>query len=169
MEITITLSEEDQSLQAEILRVLLTQKSDESDTPISDKSDTPISDESDKSDMSDMSDETPKAAEQPTPKSTQQPTPKPYPLPTDPAPSDTSDPSDSSDPSDKTARSSDPSDSSDKPAISMADLRKSVNAISRKKGLNWLYSWLGELGVKSITEIPTDRLEEAHSKLQNYA
>lgn len=105
MEITITLSEEDQSLQAEILKVLLTPKSDESDT-------TP------------KSDETPKPAEQPAPEA---------------------------------------------PALSMADLRKSVNAISRKKGLNWLYSWLGELGVKSITEIPTDRLEEAHSKLQNYA
>lgn len=163
MEITITLSEEDQSLQAEILRVLLTPKSD-------------------KSDKSDESDETPKA--------TTQPTPKPYPLPTDPAPSDTSDTSDASD---KTAHPSDTSDSSDTsdpsdttpksdetpkqaeqptpeaPALSMAELRKSVNAISRKKGLNWLYSWLGDLGVKSITEIPTDRLEEAHSKLQNYA
>ena len=51
----------------------------------------------------------------------------------------------------------------------MADLRKSVNAISRKKGLNWLYSWLGDLGVKSIADIPVARLEEAHSKLQNYA
>lgn len=152
MEITITLSEEDQSLQAEILKVLLTPKSDESD-------------------------ETPKAAEQPTP--------KPYPTAggeATPAPSDTSDPSDPSDkaahPSDKPAPSdtsdtSDPSDSSDKtpsaPALSMADLRKSVNAISRKKGLNWLYSWLGELGVKSIADIPVARLEEAHSKLQNYA
>ena len=146
MEITITLSEEDQSLQAEILKVLLTPKSD-----------TLISDKSDKSDE--------------TPKATTQPTPKPYPLPTDPAPSDSSDLSDSSD---KAAHSSDkpaPSDPSDKPAppLSMADLRKSVNAISRKKGLNWLYSWLGELGVKSISEIPTDRLEEAHTKLQNYA
>ncbi len=144
MEITITLSEEDQSLQAEILKVLLTPKSDESDE-------------------SDKSDETPKAAEKPTTqpaqKPTEQPTPKPYPMgggEEPPAPSDTSDTSDSS-------------DSSDKPALSMTDLRKSVNAISRKKGLNWLYSWLGDLGVKSITEIPTDRLEEAHSKLQNYA
>ena len=152
MEITITLSEEDQSLQAEILRVLLS---------------------SDKSDKSDKSDETPKAAEQPTPKAAEQPTPKPYPMAGKAAtPSDTSDPSD---PSDKAATPSDPSDTSDpsdpsdKTALSMADLRKSVNAISRKKGLNWLYSWLGELGVKSITEIPTDRLEEAHSKLQNYA
>ena len=152
MNITITLSEEDQSLQAEILQVLLS---------------------SDKSDKSDKSDETPKAAENPTTqpaqKPTDQPAPKPYPLPTDPASSDTSDPSDKaahpSDPSD----TSDKSDPSDKPALSMADLRKSVNAISRKKGLNWLYSWLGDLGVKSITEIPTDRLEEAHSKLQNYA
>ena len=148
MEITITLSEEDQSLQAEILKVLLTPKSD-----------TPLSDESDKSDKSDKSDE--------TPKSTTQPMPKPYPMAgkeeKEEAPSDTSDSSDTSDPSDKTAHPS------DKTALSMADLRKSVNAISRRKGLNWLYSWLGELGVKSITEIPTDRLEEAHSKLQNYA
>lgn len=136
MNITITLSEEDQSLQAEILKVLLTPKSDKSDTP--------------KSDKSDKSDKTPKSTQQPTKKPSEQPTPKPYPLPTNPAPSDTS-------------------DSSDKTALSMADLRKSVNAISRKKGLNWLYSWLGDLGVKSITEIPTDRLEEAHSKLQNYA
>ena len=119
MNITITLSEEDQSLQAEILKVLLTTKSDESD-----KSDTPLSDGSDESDKSDKSDDTPKAAEKPAPEA---------------------------------------------PALSMADLRKSVNAISRKKGLNWLYSWLGDLGVKSITEIPTDRLEEAFTKLQNYA
>ena len=148
MNITITLTEEDQSLQAEILKVLLTPKSDESD-------------ESDKSDKSDKSDE--------TPKSTTQPTPKPYPMAggeETPASSDTSDPSDPSDPSDKAAT---PSDSSDKTALSMADLRKSVNAISRKKGLNWLYSWLGELGVKSIADIPVARLEEAHSKLQNYA
>ena len=148
MNITITLSEEDQSLQAEILKVLLTPKSDKSD----------------------KSDETPKAAEKPTTqpaqKPTEQPTPKPYPMAggeETPAPPDPSDPSDPSDSSDKAAT---PSDSS---ALSMADLRKSVNAISRKKGLNWLYSWLGDLGVKSITEIPTDRLEEAHSKLQNYA
>lgn len=144
MEITITLSEEDQSLQAEILKVLLTPKSDESD-------------------KSDKSDE--------TPKSTTQPTPKPYPpAGQEETPSDTSDPSD---PSDKAAHPSDPSDKAaptpEAPALSMENLRKSVNAISRKKGLNWLYSWLGELGVKSITEIPTDRLEEAHSKLQNYA
>ena len=117
MEITITLSEEDQSLQAEILKVLLMGEEKEKEP-------------------------------QPTPKPTEQPTPKPYPM---------------------AGKAATPSDSSDKPALSMADLRKSVNAISRKKGLNWLYSWLGELGVKSITEIPTDRLEEAHSKLQNYA
>ena len=153
MEITITLSEEDQSLQAEILKVLLS---------------------SDKSDKSDKSDETPKAAEQPTP--------KPYPIagkeekeeaPSDPSDtSDTSDPSDSSDtsdPSDPSDKAATPSDSSDKTALSMADLRKSVNAISRKKGLNWLYSWLGDLGVKSIADIPVARLEEAHTKLQNYA
>ena len=140
MEITITLSEEDQSLQAEILKVLLS---------------------SDKSDKSDKSDETPKAAEQPTP--------KPYPIAgkeeKEEAPSDTTSISDESDETPKPAEQPAP----EAPALSMADLRKSVNAISRKKGLNWLYSWLGELGVKSITEIPTDRLEEAHSKLQNYA
>lgn len=136
MEITITLSEEDQSLQEEILKVLLKGEEKEKET-------------------------------QSTPKPTEQPKPKPYPMAgkeeKEEAPSDTSDPSD---PSDKAAT---PSDSSDKTSLSMADLRKSVNAISRKKGLNWLYSWLGDLGVKSITEIPTDRLEEAHSKLQNYA
>lgn len=139
MEITITLSEEDQSLQAEILKVLLTPKSDESD-------------------------ETPKAAEQPTP--------KPYPMAgkeeKEEAPSDTTSISDESDKSDETPKPAE-QPAPEAPALSMADLRKSVNAISRKKGLNWLYSWLGELGVKSITEIPTDRLEEAHSKLQNYA
>ncbi len=157
MEITITLSEEDQSLQAEILKVLLTPKSD-------------------KSDKSDESDETPKAAEKPTTQPAQKPTdqsaPKPYPTAggeATPAPSDTSDTSDTSDKTAHPSDTSDKSDPSDKTALSMADLRKSVNAISRKKGLNWLYSWLGELGVKSITEIPTDRLEEAHSKLQNYA
>lgn len=148
MEITITLSEEDQSLQAEILKVLLTPKSDKSD-------------------------ETPKAAEKPTTqpaqKPTEQPTPKPYPMAgkeeKEEAPSDTTSISDESDETTKPAEQPAP----EAPALSMADLRKSVNAISRKKGLNWLYSWLGELGVKSITEIPTDRLEEAHSKLQNYA
>ena len=147
MNITITLSEEDQSLQAEILKVLLTPKSD-----------TPISDGSDKSDKSDE-----------TPKATTQPTPKPYPLPTDPAPSDTSDSSDTSDKAAHPSDTSDKSDPSDKTALSMADLRKSVNAISRKKGLNWLYSWLGDLGVKSISDIPVARLEEAFTKLQNYA
>ena len=150
MEITITLSEEDQLLQAEILRILLK-------APLSDESDTPISDKSDKSDESDE-----------TPKPTTQPAPKPYPLPTEPAPSDTTSISDESDKSDETPKPAE-QPASKAPALSMADLRKSVNAISRKKGLNWLYSWLGELGVKSITEIPTDRLEEAHSKLQNYA
>ena len=130
MEITITLSEEDQSLQAEILKVLLTgeEKAKEKEP-------------------------------QPTPKPTEQPTPKPYPLPTDPAPSDTSDTSDTS--KEQTAPEA--------PALSMAELRKSVNAISRKKGLNWLYSWLGDLGVKSIADIPVARLEEANTKLQNYA
>lgn len=146
MEITITLSEEDQSLQAEILKVLLMGEEKEKET-------------------------------QSTPKPTEQPTPKPYPMAgkeeKEEAPSDTSDASDASD---KTAHPSDPSDKaahpSDKPAetaLSMADLRKSVNAISRKKGLNWLYSWLGDLGVKSISDIPVARLEEAFTKLQNYA
>lgn len=160
MNITITLSEEDQSLQAEILRVLLKGEEKEKET-------------------------------QSTPKPTEQPTPKPYPMAggeeKEEAPSDTTSISDESDKSDETPKPttqptpkpyppagqeetpSDTSDTSDKTALSMADLRKSVNAISRKKGLNWLYSWLGDLGVKSITEIPTDRLEEAHTKLQNYA
>lgn len=151
MNITITLSEEDQSLQAEILRVLLS------------------------SDKSDESDETPKPTEKPTTKPAQKPTTQPTPKPYPPAGQEEtpSDSSDTSDPSDKTAHPSDPSDkpapTPEAPALSMADLRKSVNAISRKKGLNWLYSWLGDLGVKSITEIPTDRLEEAFTKLQNYA
>ena len=153
MEITITLSEEDQSLQAEILKVLLKGEG-----------------KSDESDKSDKSDETPKPTEKPTTqpaqKPTEQPAPKPYPLPTETAPSDTSDSSDSSDPSDKAAH---PSDKPAETALSMADLRKSVNAISRKKGLNWLYSWLGDLGVKSISDIPVARLEEAFTKLQNYA
>ena len=139
MEITITLSEEDQLLQAEILKVLLTPKSDESDE-------------------SDKSDETPKAAEQPIP--------KPYPMAGKAA--TTSDPSDTTPKSDETPKTAE-QPAPEAPALSMADLRKSVNAISRKKGLNWLYSWLGELGVKSIADIPVARLEEAHTKLQNYA
>lgn len=147
MEITITLSEEDQSLQAEILKVLLMGEEKEKET-------------------------------QSTPKPTEQPTPKPYPMAgkeeKEEAPSDTSDSSDSSDPSDTTPKSNEtpkPAEQTapEAPALSMADLRKSVNAISRKKGLNWLYSWLGELGVKSIADIPVARLEEAHTKLQNYA
>ena len=149
MEITITLNEEDQSLQAEILRVLLS------------------SDKSDESDESDKSDETPKAAEQPTP--------KPYPMAgkeeKEEAPSDTTSISDESDESDKSDETQKPAEqpAPEAPALSMADLRKSVNAISRKKGLNWLYSWLGDLGVKSIADIPVARLEEANTKLQNYA
>lgn len=141
MEITITLSEEDQSLQAEILKVLLMGEEKEKEP-------------------------------QPTPKPTEQPTPKPYPMAGKAAtPSDSSDSSDPSDTTPKSGETPKPAEqpAPEAPALSMADLRKSVNAISRKKGLNWLYSWLGELGVKSITEIPTDRLEEAHSKLQNYA
>ena len=144
MEITITLSEEDQSLQAEILKVLLMGEEKEKEP-------------------------------QPTPKPTTQPTPKPYPMAgkeeKEETPSDTTSISDESDESDKSDETTKPEEqpAPEAPALSMADLRKSVNAISRKKGLNWLYSWLGELGVKSITEIPTDRLEEAHSKLQNYA
>ena len=140
MNITITLTEEDQSLQAEILRVLLTGEG--------------------------------KAKEkepQPTPKPTEQPTPKPYPMAggeeKEEAPSDTTSISDKSDETPKPAEQPTP----EAPALSMADLRKSVNAISRKKGLNWLYSWLGDLGVKSIADIPVARLEEAHTKLQNYA
>lgn len=145
MEITITLSEEDQSLQAEILKVLL------------------------------MGEEKEKEKEtQPTPKPTEQPTPKPYPMAgkekkeEQEAPSDTSDTSDTTPKSDETPKPAE-QPTPEAPALSMADLRKSVNAISRKKGLNWLYSWLGDLGVKSISDIPVARLEEAHSKLQNYA
>lgn len=147
MNITITLTEEDQSLQAEILKVLL------------------------KSDKSDKSDKTPKPTEKPTTKPAQKPTdqpaPKPYPLPTDPAPSDPSDPSDTTQKSDETPKPAE-QPTAETPTISMEDLRKSVNAISRTKGLNWLYSWLGDLGVKSIAEIPAERLEEANTKLQNY-
>lgn len=143
MNITITLSEEDQLLQAEILRVLL------------------------KGEVKEKAKDT-----QPTPKPTEQPTPKPYPMAGKAAtPSDSSD---SSDPSDTTPKSGETLKPAEQPApeapsLSMADLRKSVNAISRKKGLNWLYSWLGDLGVKSIADIPVSRIEEAHNKLQNYA
>ena len=146
MNITITLTEEDQLLQAEILKVLL------------------------------MGEEKAKEKEpQPTPKPTTQPTPKPYPKAggeeKEKAPSDTTSISDESDESDKSDETPKPTEqpAPEAPALSMADLRKSVNAISRKKGLNWLYSWLGDLGVKSIADIPVARLEEAHSKLQNYA
>lgn len=129
MEITITLSEEDQSLQAEILKVLLKGEEKEKET---------------------------------------QPTPKPYHTAgkekKEEAPLDTTSISDESDKTSKPDEQPTP----EAPALSMADLRKSVNAISRTKGLNWLYSWLGDLGVKSIAEIPTDRLEEANTKLQNY-
>ena len=144
MEITITLSEEDQLLQAEILRILLNGEEKEKEP-------------------------------QPTPKPTEQPTPKPYPMAgkeeKEEAPSDTTSISDESDESDKSDETPKPAEqpTPEAPALSMADLRKSVNAISRKKGLNWLYSWLGELGVKSIADIPVARLEEAHTKLQNYA
>ena len=134
MNITITLTEEDQSLQAEILRVLLTGEG--------------------------------KAKEkepQPTPKPTEQPAPKPYPMAGKEEKEET--PSDTSDSPDSPEETASP----EAPALSMADLRKSVNAISRKKGLNWLYSWLGDLGVKSIADIPADRIEEARTKLQNYA
>lgn len=143
MNITITLSEEDQSLQAEILKVLL------------------------------MGEEKEKEKEpQPTPKPTELPTPKPYPMAgkeeKEEAPSDTTSISDESDKSDETPKPEE-QPTPEAPALSMENLRKSVNAISRKKGLNWLYSWLGELGVKSIADIPVARLEEAHTKLQNYA
>lgn len=137
MEITITLSEEDQSLQAEILKVLLKGEEKEKETP-------------------------------PTPKPTEQPTPKPYHTAgkekKEEAPLDTTSISDESDKTPKPDEQPTP----EAPALSMADLRKSVNAISRTKGLNWLYSWLGDLGVKSIAEIPAERLEEANTKLQNY-
>lgn len=143
MEITITLSEEDQLLQAEILRVLLkapqadattkhTKRAKKGSTkaPAEERAETPAEE----------------PAEEPAeaPKTPTEPDPQPAPE----------------------KPSEEPSAPSS--SVSMADLRKSVNAISRTKGLNWLYSWLGELGVKSIADIPVARLEEAHTKLQNY-
>ena len=154
MEITITLSEEDQFLQAEILKVLLR-------APLSDttaKTGKPA--ESTKK-------RAPKAPSEPTP----EPTPEPSAETSTEAPQEPAEtPEEPTEPTTQPAAekpAEEPSDPSS--AISMADLRKSVNAISRKKGLNWLYSWLGELGVKSIADIPVARLEEANTKLQNYA
>lgn len=144
MEITITLSEEDQSLQAEILKVLLkapqadattkpTKRAKKGSTkaPAEEPAETPAEE---------PAEEPAEAPETPT-------EPDPQPAPEKP--------------------SEEPSATSS--VVSMADLRKSVNAISRIRGLNWLYSWLGELGVKSIAEIPADRLEEANQLLQTYA
>lgn len=144
MEITITLSEEDQSLQAEILKVLLkapqadattkpTKRAKKGSTkaPAEEPAETPAEE---------PAEEPAEAPETPT-------EPDPQPAPEKP--------------------SEEPSATSS--VVSMADLRKSVNAISRIRGLNWLYSWLGELGVKSIAEIPADRLEEANQLLHTYA
>lgn len=140
MEITITLSEEDQSLQAEILKVLL------------------------KAPQADATTKTAKRAKKGSTKEpAETPTEEPSETPSD-APEGSTDPT--TQPTPETP-SEEPAGTSS--ALSMEDLRKSVNAISRKKGLNWLYTWLGDLGVKSIAEIPADRLEEAFTKLQNYA
>lgn len=144
MEITITLSEEDQSLQAEILKVLLKEPQAGATTKTAKRA-------------KKGSQKTP--AEEPTETPTEEPTEEPT-----ETPKGSTDPTTQPNPE---TPSEEPAGTSSAP--SMEDLRKSVNAISRKKGLNWLYTWLGDLGVKSIAEIPADRLEEAKTKLQNYA
>lgn len=147
MEITITLSEEDQLLQAEILKVLLKAPQAEATTKPTKRA---------------KKGSTKEPAETPTEEPAEIPTEEPAETPSD-APEGPTEP----DPQPAPEKpSEEPSATSS--AVSMADLRKSVNAISRIKGLNWLYSWLGELGVKSIADIPVARLEEAHTKLQNY-
>lgn len=151
MEIIITLNEQDQLLQAEILKVLL--KAPQSEAP------TKTAKRAKKGSTKAPTEETEEVpAEVPTEEPTEEPTETPSDAPeaptepsTQPAPEKPSE--------EPSAQSS---------AVSMEDLRKSVNAISRTKGLNWLYSWLGDLGVKSIAEIPAERLEEANTKLQNY-
>ena len=151
MEITITLNEQDQLLQAEILKVLL--KAPQSEAP------TKTAKRAKKGSTKAPTEETEEVpAEVPAEEPTEEPTETPSDAPeaptepsTQPAPEKPSE--------EPSAQSS---------AVSMEDLRKSVNAISRTKGLNWLYSWLGDLGVKSIAEIPAERLEEANTKLQNY-
>lgn len=155
MEITITLNEQDQLLQAEILKVLL--KAPQSEAP------TKTAKRAKKGSTKAPTEET---EEVPTETPTEEPTEK-------PAEGLTEKPSDAP----EAPTEPDPQPAPEKPAeepsapsseVSMEDLRKSVNAISRTKGLNWLYSWLGDLGVKSIAEIPAERLEEANTKLQNY-
>lgn len=155
MEITITLSEEDQSLQAEILKVLL--KAPQSEAP------TKTAKRAKKGSTKAPTEETEEVpAEVPAEVPTEKPAEGPTETPSD-APEAPTEPSTQSAPEMPSEEPSAPSS-----GVSMEDLRKSVNAISRTKGLNWLYSWLGDLGVKSIAEIPADRLEEANTKLQNY-
>lgn len=155
MEITITLSEDDQSLQAEILKVLLNAPQAGATTKPSKKA---------KKGSTKASPEEPaeEPAETPTEKPAETPSETPAETPAD-APEGPTEPNTQpapEKPSEELSASSS--------QVSMEDLRKSVNAISRSKGLNWLYSWLGDLGVKSIAEIPAERLEEANNKLQNY-
>lgn len=155
MEITITLNEQDQLLQAEILKVLL--KAPQTEAP------TKTAKRAKKGSTKDPTEETEEVpAEVPAEVPTEEPTEEPTETPSD-APEAPTEPSTQPAPE---KPSEEPSAQSS--AVSMEDLRKSVNAISRKKGLNWLYSWLGDLGVKSIAEIPAERLEEANTKLQNY-
>lgn len=152
MEITITLNEEDQSLQAEILKVLL---------------------------MGPQAGATTKPTKRAKKGSTKAPAEEPAEtLAETPAGTRTEDPAETPSEAPEGPTEPDPQPAPKKPseepsapssAVSMADLRKSVNAISRIKGLNWLYSWLGELGVKSIADIPVARLEEANHLLQTYA
>lgn len=151
MEIIITLNEQDQLLQAEILKVLL--KAPQSEAP------TKTAKRAKKGSTKAPTEETEEVpAEVPTEKPAEGPTEKPSDAPEAPT-----EPSTQSAPEKPSEEPSAPSS-----GVSMEDLRKSVNAISRTKGLNWLYSWLGDLGVKSIAEIPAERLEEANTKLQNY-
>lgn len=148
MEITITLSEEDQSLQEEILKVLLKAPQAEATTKPTKRA---------------KKSSTKEPAETPTEEPAEIPTEEPAETPSD-APEGSTEPDPQPAPEKLAEEPSAPSS-----AVSMEDLRKSVNAISRRKGLNWLYSWLGDLGVKSIAEIPADRLEEANHLLQTYA
>lgn len=152
MEITITLSEEDQSLQAEILRVLLK-------APQADATTKPTKRAKKGSTKAPAEEH----AETPTETPAEEPAEDPAETPSE-APEGPTEPDPQTAPEKPSEEPSAPSS-----AVSMEDLRKSVNAISRRKGLNWLYSWLGDLGVKSIAEIPTDRLEEANHLLQTYA
>lgn len=147
MEITITLSEEDQLLQAEILKVLLKAPQAEATTKPTKRA---------------KKGSTKEPAETPTEEPAEIPTEEPAETPSD-APEGPTEPDPQPAPEKPSEEPSAPSST-----VSMEDLRKSVNAISRTKGLNWLYSWLGDLGVKSIADIPVARLEEANTKLQNY-